>query len=512
MIPGLVGILVTVHARALPRGDPSSPYRKPGSAGAGYSSPKLRAPRWTPEFSIAKSTVAMPCNYSGYYDLDGLRGFGYLQFDWSNNKDRWCQDKPMTASESISEQSALVYKKFPGVKIGVYRNGIKAVNIFSEQRRKLDDPAYSGWFIPYHAYPHGGWQKNHSCRVGTPTGPCSSDQYSTSPCTDGKCSGLWHDQTQVPQWHKRAVPGGLHLRAQAYERPSVDKSGPGALGPAAPVSGQPHYDNGVCKEQCDCGKQPCGNYIYDHRNASFAEWFVSPGGPIINNMTLLQTGVVSFYIDDSFWHKGFKQGGGTGGVTETSGLFANDTGLYYPELVDFAAAYTRNMEKLYDTIVAGGGYVWQLFQDGPGLTSSSNAPKKTKSSAVASCITTLRSDWCTPNGTSAMSAVLYAVHPAEPSRRYNDSEFNEQVTAEFLLTRGNWGFIGTDWNGCSGSSSYYPRMSQWDEDFGVPLEAACHEEPAGSGVFVRKWTNATVTWNCTAAPGAAGRIVRNWQS
>ena len=29
-------------------------------------------------------------------------------------------------------------------------------------------------------------------------------------------------------------------------------------------------------------------YIYDHRNASFAEWFVSLDGPIINNRTLLE--------------------------------------------------------------------------------------------------------------------------------------------------------------------------------------------------------------------------------
>ena len=62
-------------------GDPNWPYVKPGSAGAGYSSTRLRVPRWEPEWDISKSTVAMPCNYSGYYDLDSLAGFGYLQFD-----------------------------------------------------------------------------------------------------------------------------------------------------------------------------------------------------------------------------------------------------------------------------------------------------------------------------------------------------------------------------------------------------------------------------------------------
>eukprot|EP01052_Picozoa_sp_SAG31_P047697 SAG31_NODE_9663_length_1245_cov_0.717277_1_plen_216_part_10 len=215
----------------------------------------------------------------------------------------------MTVSESIATQAAAAHARFPDTKIGVYRNGIKAINMFSGQREKLEDPAYAGWFMPYHAYPHGGWQRNHSCKVPTPTGPCASDKYTTSPCTYEKCSGLWHDQTQVPEYRKRGQQEGL--------------------GGSAGSSGKPHYDNGVCTEECDCGSLPCGNYIYDHRNASLAEWFVSNGGPIINNATMLAPGVVSFYLDDSFWHKSFKQGGGTGGVTETSGLFANDTGLTF---------------------------------------------------------------------------------------------------------------------------------------------------------------------------------------
>lgn len=29
-----------------------------------------------------RSTAVMPCNYSGYYNLDELEGFGYVQVDW----------------------------------------------------------------------------------------------------------------------------------------------------------------------------------------------------------------------------------------------------------------------------------------------------------------------------------------------------------------------------------------------------------------------------------------------
>jgi hypothetical protein len=281
------------------------------------------------------------------------------------------------------------------------------------------------------------------------------------------------DQTQVPEYRKRSHG-------------------------ASEVAGQPKYDNGVCKEECDCGDLPCGNYIYNHANTSLAEWFVSVGGPIINNRTLMQPGVVAYYIDDSFWHKGFKQGGGTGGVTETSGKFANDTGMDYTAVVAFAEAYERNMETLYDNIVEQGGWVvrlslimlgkhttngpigvlshslllvcvptcttetlyhcgrrqqWQLFQDGPNLLGGVNG----KPMAPSMCASVLRTNWCTSNGTAERSGVLYATHPTE-SRQYNDTNRNELVVAEFLLTRGNWSFIGTDWNGCSSSSSFYPRM------------------------------------------------------
>ena len=239
------------------------------------------------------------------------------------------------------------------------------------------------------------------------------------------------------------------------------------------------------------------------RNKSLAEWFVSPGGPIINNHTILQPGVVSFYIDDSAWSKGFKQGGGTGGITETSGRFANDTGLSFPEIREFVAAYETNMEKLYDNIVEHGGYAWQLFQDGPGLPKS-KTDSKGHAVPPTQCESKLRENWCTSTSTASQSAVLFAVHPSEPGRLYNDTEFNEQATAEFLLTRGNWSFMGTDWNGCSASKHYYPRMPQWDEDFGVPTEL-CHETGHATGVFERRWTKATGTWDCNAAAGAIKR-------
>ena len=42
---------------------------------------------------------------------------------------------------------------------------------------------------------------------------------------------------------------------------------------------------GSCREQCDCGKAPCGQYVFDFRNASFQDWFVDHY--IISDATIL---------------------------------------------------------------------------------------------------------------------------------------------------------------------------------------------------------------------------------
>ena len=59
--------------------------------------------------------------------------------------------------------------------------------------------------------------------------------YHVNPCTEGKCSAYYHDQDQTP------------------EHPKGD---------------------GSCTDMCDCGSLPCGEYLWDHRNASLREWLV----------------------------------------------------------------------------------------------------------------------------------------------------------------------------------------------------------------------------------------------
>ena len=89
----------------------------------------------------------------------------------------------------------------------------------------------------------------------------------------------------------------------------------------------------------------------------------------------------------------------------------------------------------------------------------------------------------------------------------------ESATAEFLLTRGAFSWIGYGWTGCASESHSpgmylysfglpeFPRPELWDQDYGGEAEGLCSETGKDSGVFVRHYPKALVTWDCHAGRG-----------
>lgn len=89
------------------------------------------------------------------------------------------------------------------------------------------------------------------------------------------------------------------------------------------------------------------------------------------------------------------------------------------------------------------------------------------------------------------------------------SDINNSV-ATFMLIRGAYAFLGWSWVSCSGDcfSKKCPtppgNQIHYDitlggltgVDYGEPIEV-CHETSVGSAVFVREWSKATVTVNCS---------------
>ena len=106
-------------------------------------------------------------------------------------------------------------------------------------REKINDPAYSGWFI---AFKKGGAFPNGS--------------YYVPPCTDGKCSDLYHDQDQTPR------------------------------------------HPGQCIQECDCGDIPCGEYLWDHRNTSLRDYIIKE--VVLGPLGLGNPHVDGFYFDDGW--------------------------------------------------------------------------------------------------------------------------------------------------------------------------------------------------------------------
>ena len=96
-----------------------------------------------------------------------------------------------------------------------------------------------------------------------------------------------------------------------------------------------------------------GEYIFDHRNKSFADWFLNEW--MISNETLLHPGISGFLLDDHTLH---------GGPTETHGNFIADTGMSEADMAESVQAYNLNMDTLWRTIVEKGGFAWDLFGGG----------------------------------------------------------------------------------------------------------------------------------------------------
>ena len=119
-----------------------------------------------------------------------------MVYDWSNAKQLWANAHPMSSEELLTKQAELILAADPGLgpdyqpKVWVYRNTIKALNWYSSVREKLDDPAYSGWFVKFKGYK--GRSSNNSYHVPA----CDWYGNATHP---PKCSGFYHDQAQTPE-------------------------------------------------------------------------------------------------------------------------------------------------------------------------------------------------------------------------------------------------------------------------------------------------------------------------
>lgn len=174
------------------------------------------------------------------------------------------------------------------------------------------------------------------------------------------------------------------------------------------------------------------------------------------------------------------------GPTEEDKHFIEDTGSTPQYMQDMVTAYDNAIDALRAKVVPMGGWWWQLIRGrGPQV-------KEMGVDQAAQCATSLRS-YCTENPSSWDETSLYQVQPTDAIANAT------QYTAEFLLSRGPYAWLGYSWLGCGGTN--WPRPQQWDVDYGTP-SGVCAETGADTKIFRRTYSKATVEWNCNTATGS----------
>ena len=287
--------------------------------------PGYGTPNYTVTYTMNRSTVIMPCNYTGFIDPANVAPFGGLiDVDWSNAKQQWTKHQPMDDESMLMEQLRRLKAGDPERKLWVYRGTIYAYPWYAETRRILDDPAYAPWFLHF--------------RPG-------SGNNTVSPKCDvsiGKCTEYYHSQEQTPMY------------------------------PNGPV------DRGVCAPPgCDCGTKPCGFYMYNHSAAevtvkgqTLREWLIE------SYVFANSDGIDGYYFDD-YWNDRRHP------VTEdyAKGM-VEDVGLSEQQLHDITVAYNATIMELYKRTLARGKIAWQMCYGGSVF--ETHAQKVTKKNCAAS--------------------------------------------------------------------------------------------------------------------------------
>eukprot|EP00039_Didymoeca_costata_P015930 m.277463 g.277463 ORF g.277463 m.277463 type:complete len:615 (+) comp16307_c0_seq7:50-1894(+) len=443
---------------------PSGQCQRPGPPPPPPYVCKTCLPTWKPTWDMMRSTVLYTCNDTGMHDVNEAIRYGLVVYDWSNAKQIWANEHPMNDEELLTKQAEMVLAASPSIpgeqpRVWVYRNTIKALNWYSSVREKLDDPQYSGWFVKFKDY----------------KGPQSNNSYHVPACTwynvpTMKCSGFYHDQAQSPNH-----PGG---------------------GPAYKV-------DGACIEQCDCGKNPCGEYTFDHRNESFADWFINEY--MISNETLHHNPPIGLgWLDDSMTLQGMTEGA-------PYPTWVEDTGSSPQDMQDHVNAYHRNMANLANKLVPMGGFYWQLMKSsGPQVRPTPGHGRKPPHNVTSDQCKSILRDYCVPNPNAWQYAAHYECEPSESLRASNSRVSTDQRVIPSsipfcgyiysLNTYRDYAWLGYGWVGCG--SDVRPRPKEWDMDFGGKPDKPCSETGNDTGVFSREYPKATVSWDCNTGMGS----------
>lgn len=397
----------------------------------------------------------MQCNSSGFSSPSRGAEFGIVSYDWSNAKALWAKGRPMNCEELLVEQAQKT-KKAGGKHTFVYRNIVKALPWFGSVRNKLDDPAYEGFFLKFNP----NQRPFHVPRC--------------APENSSHCSEFYHDQEQTPQ---------------------------------VPTPTNPNPD-GACKEYCDCGKHnPCGEYLFDHRNGTMLREFILQ--EIILGPTAIGHASIDGLFLDDFWCSdlicretrnmtaGCPCNDPVQGPTEIDEYSQFDMGLSDEDIRDITIEWNRTMAEVQRAVLEHNAYTWSLI---PGQENA-NAMPFLLSSNEAQCKEALQE--------ACSSSSIWKKLPLLFGFSTNGTTLTQlhQDLAFFLLARGPYAFAGWGVWGMTWPFNPEPSHGQMPPlphgmllpkefylDYGVPEEAVCSEK--SPGLFTREWSSVSIELDC----------------
>ena len=145
------------------------------------------------------------------------------------------------------------------------------------------------------------------------------------------------------------------------------------------------------------------------------------------------------------------------------------------------------MDVVINRTLSLGKFAWQLL-----------GSATVRATPAATCKADLAS-FCRPGALVQHEAMWYPATQTRAATTQHGKGLWGQDLVSFLLIRGPYAYFGHGWQGCAqplaDQGGGYPFPSQLNTDFGTPL-GLCAETHAGSGVYQREYTKATVKMDC----------------
>jgi len=289
-----------------------------------------------------------------------------------------------------------------------------------------------------------------------------------------KCSVFYHDQGQTPE---------------------------------VPTEAQPNPDGKCTDGVCDCGAQPCGEYLFDHRNGTMLrDWLINEH--IGGSMGLMSSSIDGVFMDD-FWCSDLiceadpatpscPCNDPVQGPTEFDRNNQLDMGLSDEEVEEITLAWNETMSAVENAILERKAYTWWL------MAGQENANAMPTLLSRETCASQLR-DACSPESKWQLAPQLFGLTINNTIHR--PAQLDQDV-AFFLLARGayawlGWGEWGMTWpfnpEPAHGElpplPEGVPRPALLDHNFGEPI-GLCEE--IETGVFQRQWTKGVASLDCNA--------------